>query len=218
MAGVPLASEAALGATEQLYARLGEVKRLMADRQVTRIRLVVTPEHMVVAEARRTATALALFDYAVDAVVANRILPEEVVDPWFSSWRETQTRALAAIEEGFSPAPVLRAELAPAEVVGIPALEAMGASLYGRSDPAESRCERQALSVRRVEGGYDLVLEMPFVAPGDLDLGRRGGELVLEVGGRRRALLLPDSLARRSVSGATLRDGLLVVRFADPHR
>ena len=42
---------------------------------------------MVIAEARRTYTYLSLFGYRVDAVIANRLLPDDVTDPWFDRWR-----------------------------------------------------------------------------------------------------------------------------------
>lgn len=216
LSGLPVAGDEVFSATERVHAHLLAVQALLADRDVTRVRLVVNPEALVVAEARRTATTLALFGYGVDAVVANRLLPDDLTDPWFEEWKAVHARHLRAIEEGFAPLPVLRGSLGPTELVGVEALAGLGAELYGASDPAAAHGASQPLRIEREPGGYRLLLELPFTEPEDLDLGRRPGELVLRVGPHRRSVLLPDSLVRRQISGASLRDGVLVVRFADP--
>jgi arsenite/tail-anchored protein-transporting ATPase len=213
---LPVAGDEVFSASERFYARLAGVKELLADAERTRVRLVVNPEKMVIAEARRTATYLSLFGYGVDAVVANRLLPDTVVDPWFDEWKSVQGHHLRTIEEGFAPLPVLKVQLAPTEVVGLEALRRLGESLYGEDDPARARHASSPLRIDRVDGGYELVLELPFADRDDLDLGRRGDELLLRVGSHRRNLLLPDSLRRREVVAAALRDGRLVVRFVDP--
>jgi arsenite-transporting ATPase len=179
------------------------------------VRLVVNPERVVVAEARRTYTYLSLFGYRVDCVVANRLLPEEVKDPWFDRWRAVHAEHLAAIEEGFAPLPVLRAELAGDELVGLDALRAFATGLYGDSDPAERRHAGEPLKVRKLRGKHVLELELPFADRDELDLGRREDELLVRVGPYRRAVVLPDSLRRRPVEGATLKRGKLSVTFGE---
>ena len=46
-----------------------------SPRRTASVRLVLTPETVVVAEARRSLTTLSLFGYRVDGVVANRVFP-----------------------------------------------------------------------------------------------------------------------------------------------
>jgi arsenite-transporting ATPase len=178
------------------------------------VRLVVNPERLVVAEARRTHTYLSLYGYRVDAVVANRLLPEAVVDPWFAEWRARHAEHLQTIEDGFAPLPILRAELAPDELVGVDALRGFGAGLYAEVDPAAVLHEGEPMRVERRGSGYELLLELPFADRDDLELGRRDDELLVRVGGHRRAIVLPDSLRRRPVGAASLRDGRLRVLFA----
>ena len=95
--------------SSRFYDRLDGVKEILADPERTSVRLVVNPERMVIAEARRTYTYLSLFGYRVDAVVANRLLPDEITDPWFEKWKASHAEHLATIDEAFSPLPVLRA-------------------------------------------------------------------------------------------------------------
>lgn len=102
MTRLPVAGDHVFGAADRFYARLEGVKELLTDATVTSARLVVNPERMVIAEARRTYTYLALFGYAVDGVVVNRVLPEAVRDPWFDRWKAVQAEHLAAIDAAFA--------------------------------------------------------------------------------------------------------------------
>lgn len=215
MTGLPVPTDDVFGAVERFYERLDGVKELLSDRDVTTARLVVNPERVVVAEARRTFTYLSLFGYAVDAVIANRLLPDEIDDPWFASWKQRHVEHLADIEEGFAPAPVLRADLAPHELVGVDRLREFAVSIYGDRDPAARLAEGEVLSLERTGDGDVLVIELPFTDRDDLALGRRRDELLVRVGPYRRSVLLPDSLRSRSVADASLRDGALRILFRE---
>jgi arsenite-transporting ATPase len=218
VARLPMASDAVLGAVQRFYDELDGVKELLTDPERTSMRLVVNPERIVIAEARRTHTYLSLFGYRVDAVVANRLLPEEVVDPWFKAWKEAHAEHLTTIEEGFAPVPVLRAELAPEELVGVDRLRDFAEALYGDLSPADRLHEGEPFRVE--SDGVDLLLRLPL--PGadrdELDLAQHHDELLIRLGPYRRAIVLPDSLRRRTVSAATLDGGTLTVRFTKGER
>jgi len=215
---LPVASDTVFAAGRRFYDRLDGVRELLTDPDITNVRLVVNPERMVIAEARRTYTYLSLFGYRVDAVVANRLLPEDMTDPWFERWRTLQAEHLATIEASFAPLPVLRAQLAADELVGVDRLREFGEALYAGRDAAASLHAGEPLKVARLAGEYHLTLELPFAEHDDLEVGRRDDELLVRVGPYRRALLLPDSLRRRPVTDATLRQGKLTVVFAGDER
>jgi arsenite-transporting ATPase len=185
----------------------------LTDGERSTIRLVVNPEKVVIAEARRTATYLSLFGYRVDAVVANRLLPEAVTDPWFKSWKEAHAEHLATIEAGFAPLPVLRAELAADELVGADRLRDFADALYGDLDPTGILHRGESLEIAARGETLVLRLSLPFVDRDDLDVGRRDGELLIRVGPHRRAIMLPDSLRRREVVGAAMVSSWLEVTF-----
>jgi arsenite-transporting ATPase len=210
---MPVANDSVFAATHRLYERLASAKELLTDGLRSSVRLVVNPEKMVIAEARRTATYLSLFGYRVDAVVANRLLPEEVTDPWFKAWRETQAEHLATIEEGFAPLPVLRADLAADELVGTERLRAFAETLYGDIDPTGILHRGEPLRVERRGEDMVLCLGLPFVDRDEMEIGRRDNELLVRVGPHRRAIMLPDSLRRREVAGATMEGSWLEVCF-----
>ena len=213
---LPVAGDEVFGATRRFYERLDGVKEILADPTRTSIRLVVNPERMVIAEARRTYTYLSLFGYRVDAVVANRLLPDEISDPWFDKWKAAHVEHLATIDEAFSPLPVLRARLASQELVGTKRLRAFAQEVYGDADPAAVLHDSDPLRIKKKGDAYLLTQELPFADRDDLEVGRRGDELLVRIGPYRRAILLPDSLRRRPVTAATLRKGKLRVTFGPP--
>jgi arsenite-transporting ATPase len=120
---------------------------------------------------------------------------------------------MATIVDGFAPLPVLRAELAATEVVGLERLRRFAGSLYSGVDPAAVLHEGEPLRIERRGSRYLLSLELPFAQAADLDVGRRHDELFVKVGSYRRAIVLPDSLRRRSVDAARVVDNRLEVTF-----
>jgi len=210
---LPMADDSVFAATSDFYDRLDGVREILIDPARTSVRLVVNPERIVIAEARRTYTYLSLFGYRVDAVIANRLLPEAVADPWFERWKELHVEHLKTIEDSFAPLPVLTVELAPEELVGVDALRGFAASVYGDRDAAAILHTGQPLQITRRDGRTTLELELPFADRDDLELGRRGDELLVKVGPYRRAITLPDSLRSRPVADASLRQGRLSVTF-----
>ena len=168
------------------------------------MRLVVNPERMVIAEARRTATYLNLFGYNLDAVIANRLLPDGVTDPWFASWKSSHAEHLKTIESDFAPLPVLRASLASEELCGLDGLRTFAASLYGEMVPSDVLHREQPLRFVRDGDATTMFVRLPFATRDDLDVARRGNELFIRVGPQRRRVVLPDSLHRRAVTSARL--------------
>jgi arsenite-transporting ATPase len=214
---LPIAADGVFAAIRRFYDRLAGVREILTDGAVTSARIVVTPERMVIAEARRVATYLSLFGYHVDAVVANRLIPDAVADPWFTRWKATQSAHLSDVVDAFAPVPLLRAELEPDEVVGVSALETFGARLYAGTSGAATVLH-QGTPLRVTAAGERLVLSvaLPFTARDDVEVAEREGELFIAVGPHRRVITLPDSLARRDVVAARLRGEVLEVEFDEP--
>jgi arsenite-transporting ATPase len=213
MMSVPIASDKVFDAVARFSKRLDGVRELLTDPEITTARLVVNAERLVVAEARRTFTYLSLFGYHVDAVIANRLLPVAVSDPWFSEWRSVEAEHLIQIGDAFAPAPILTAELAPGELVGLDRLRDFGTTLYAERDPAARLATMDPMRVEVVDGALVLSLPLPGVERSEIQLGRRNGELLIAVGAHRRAVVLPDSLQRRDVGAARLVDERLEVEF-----
>ncbi len=214
--GMPVPDDEVFGAVERVHGALTEVNDVLRDSGRTSFRLVVNPERMVVNEALRTATSLSLFGYVIDAVVVNRILPDEIDDPYLERWQELHAEHTDRVRESFAPTPVLTAPLFDRELVGPAGLRGLAQRLYGDGDETAVMHESAPLSVEATEAGFRLRLRLPFASRDDLDLHRRGDELHVRVGGLKRAVPLPAALQRCDVDGARLSDGHLDVRFVEP--
>ena len=174
---------------------------------------MLTPETVVVAEARRSLTTLSLYGYRVDGVIANRVFPEGGGDAWRAGWVAAQRDVLAEVAESFPVVPVWRSSYQPGEPVGPDALAAFAAAAYDGDDPLAAAEGEGPLTITRTDTGAVLRIDLPFATRADVDLARHGDELVVTVGSYRRLFALPAALARHEVAGARVEDGSLRVRF-----
>jgi arsenite-transporting ATPase len=209
VAKVSAPDDEVIGAGERLHRGLLAVRELLTGDNAS-VRLVFTPEAVVLAEARRTLTSLSLYGYRVDAAVANRVFPDDGADPWRRRWVEAQAAHLAEAAQSFSPLPVHVVPYLDAEPVGVAALAAVAQAMYGETDPFGPPRAEHPLTIT---GDHELVLALPFADRTDVDLARKGDELIVTAGPYRRILALPAALARRTVKEAALHEGRLRVRF-----
>ena len=213
-AGVPMPEDSVFNAVERLHFELDEVRSLLAGSHAS-VRLVLTPENVVLAEARRSFTTLSLFGYRVDGVIANRVFPAGGADEWRAGWVTAQDAVLAQVGQSFAGLPVWRSIYRPGEPVGVDALAELAADVYGEDDPLAAPVGEGPFRITRNRAGAQLSLSLPFVSRAEVDLARNGDELVLTVGSYRRLLTLPSGLARYRVAGARVEEGELQVRFEE---
>lgn len=197
-----------------LYKRLAALREILLA-PTTSVRIVVTPERMVIDEALRAHTDLALFELGCDAVVMNRLFPPEAAsEAFFEGWGRWQEARLAEVGELFAPLPVLRSPLAEDEVIGAAALAAHGAAIFAGLDPAARLCDEPRLRFRRSKGEYRVELPLPHARRDALDVAKLDDALIVQTGTRRRAIPLPRKLAQLVLVGAKLDAGMLIVRLA----
>ena len=216
---MPLPSDKVYDSVERLFAQLDKLHAMLVDRTLTSVRLVLNPEKMVVSEAQRTSTYFHLFGYPMDLVVANRVLPAEVSDPYFQHWKETQTRYLKRVEEGFSPVPIKQVPLFEDEVVGLARLRQMAHALYQQDDPSQIYYSGSSQVLEGLaDGGFRLTIPLPFATKGEVHLRQTGDELFVHVGAHRRHVILPRALVGLSATRAKLDEpnAVLTVDFRQP--
>jgi arsenite-transporting ATPase len=212
VSGPVVPREDVFDAVERLHRELLQVREVLTA-ATTSVRLVLTPEAVVVAEARRTLTSLALYGYRVDALLANRVFPPSA-EPFLAGWVAAQAEQLALVRADAGGLPVLELPYQPGEPVGLPALTELGAALYAGEELAGHPVEPvPLLGVARTTDGFELSLALPLARISDVCLTRSGDELAVTVAGHRRLLSLPSALRRCTVTGAVLRGGRLLVRF-----
>ncbi|WP_205849728.1 ArsA family ATPase [Nakamurella flava] len=217
--GVPgsAPSAAVRDAVGELLTELMAARALLADPQVTGIRLVLTPERVVIAEARRLFTALSLHGFTVEGATINRVLPPKAGGEFLRGQRAAQREALVHVRESFAGLTVRRVPMVAREPVGVAALAELADEIFAADDPLARTTEPTHIQVEGADGRYQLALPLPLVDKGDLALSRSGDDLVVTVGDVRRRMALPSVLRRCTVGGARFDGGRLLVEFvADP--
>lgn len=198
-----------------LFNTLDRVRDLLANPEISSMRLVVNPEHMVIKETQRTYTYLNLYGYATDAIICNRIIPDEVTDPYFASRKAKQKENLAFITEAFGELPLLTAPMFGDEVNGLESLRKLGQQLYHTTKPDQRLYMGKTHEINAQEdGSYILSVSLPFADKSDLDLYRSRDELTLRVGPYRRNIVLPYALWNLEIADAKFDQSKLNIRFA----
>jgi arsenite/tail-anchored protein-transporting ATPase len=211
----PLPEDSVFAAGQRFYQAIASVEEILTDRDNASVRLVLNAEKMVIAEARRAYTYLNLYDYGVDVVVVNRLLSATVSDPYFAHWHEAQERHMRTIEESFAPIPILTARLFDREMFGLESLGALADDIFEDTEPLGLLFRGATHDIVKNGDGYDVVFHLPLAEKRNVDLSKKGSELLVKVGNYRRNILLPDALARLTAAGATFEEGSLKVRLKD---
>ena len=193
------------------------LRQTLTDPEVSSYRLVVNPERMVIKEAQRAATYLALFGYPVDGVVLNRVLPRNMVEGAFmQQLAEMQAGYRKQVYDLFAPLPIWEAPHFPRDVKGIADLSEVGRALFKDDDPTKVFFKGSTQDIVKEGDEYLLRLPLPHVEIGKVGITKRGDELFISIGNFKRDMILPMTLAERPAKRAVFRDGVLEVRFGAP--
>ena len=201
---------------QDLFVKIEGVDSVLEDGAVTSVRLVTNAEKMVLRETQRAFVYFSLHGLVVDAIVVNRLIPEEVTDDFFQRWRESQRKTLDEIEQYFAPVPVRRIPMFRDEVLGYERLRELAQNLYapGENPAAVTRNSAPFAFVREGDH-YEVRLDLPFAEKGEVGLFRKRDELVIEIGTIRRHVGLPTTMARLSPVKARLSGRKLVVEMRE---
>lgn len=210
---IPMPSGQVLDEIDNMYYQLNEMKKVFSDRETTSIRIVVNPEKMVIKEAQRSFTYLNIYDFNVDAIVVNRVIPENVTDNYFKVWKDIQRKYKEDIIESFSPIPIYYAPLFETEVVGTAMLKRMAKEIFKAEDPVEIKYNGRTQKVDKDGEGYILAIAMPFMEKSDLSLSQKGDQLIIRAGNIKRNITLPRTLLDFSIKRAKFEDETLKIWF-----
>jgi len=213
--GADLPDNDAWGQVNNLFKTLDRVRGILADPDMSSLRLVINAEKMVIKETQRTYTYLSLYGYPTDAVICNRIIPDSVTDPYFAAWKDSQAQNLKLITEAFGELPLFKAPLFQHEMGGFDALRTLADALYGDSNPAQLLFRGQTHSIAPDgQNGYYLRVSLPFADKTDMDVFRSADELTLRVGPYRRNIVLPYALHHLEIVDAKFDESTLSIHFA----
>lgn len=211
--GIPMPSDGVMEEIEKIYNQLDEMRQILSNRDVTSIRIVVNPEKMVIKEAQRSFTYLNIYDFNVDAIIVNRVIPDNVTDKYFELWKEIQKKYKNMISESFSPVPIYYAPLFENEIVGLTMLQRMGNEVFNNENPIEIKYNIRTQEVKRDGDEYIFSIYMPFTDKRDLVLNQKGDELIVRTSNLKRNITLPKTLQSFNIMGAKFEEDTLKIRF-----
>ena len=213
MMKIPMPDESFFDDLELVMKKMEDLQNLLLNKEVVSLRIVTTPEKIVIKEAKRNFTCLHLYNYNVDAIMVNRIYPQKAMEGYFSKWIEMQKEGIQEIEESFSEVPKFYLELQDKELRTLPVLEEIAEKLYGETDPVNVLFNHEIFHLTEEEDVSVLNIYLPFAEKDELDLRQTENELLIGVKNERRSYPLAKHLQDKSIKGAVFEDGYLKVKF-----
>ena len=213
ISSVPIPKDAYFQNIQNLFDKLEGVDTVLTDPKITTVRLVTNPEKIVIKETQRAFMYFCLYGLCIDAVIINRIFPEGIDAKFFEIWKQTQQQYIEEAENYFSNVPIWKVNLFDNQIVGEAGLQKLGDILYPDIDPAEKFSDQSPYQFRKVDNTYQLAMQLPFLSKQEVDLTKHGDELIITIGGFKRHVVLPRSLASTKATGAKLTGKQLVITF-----
>ncbi len=214
---MPSSSTDILTSLNALSERVAALREVLSDPECSSYRPVVNPERMVIKEALRAETYLALFGYPIDGVVCNRVLqPGNYQDTFMQEMYATQEKLRQQIHQTFAPLPIWESPYYSREVLGIEELGKLGETIFGEKDPTQVFYRGSVQEVTRQGDTYILRLPLPHVEMDKVVMTKRGDEMIIEIGNFKRDITLPSILANQEATVAKFVNKALEIHFNVP--
>ncbi|MBZ9688565.1 ArsA family ATPase [Clostridium estertheticum] len=212
---IPVPDDKTFDEIETLYNKIDELHALMLQKDKVSLRIVTTPEKIVIKEAKRNFSYLHLYDFNVDAIIVNKIISEEGGKGYFEKWMKLQSENLKDISESFSPVPIFKTELMHSEVRNYESLLNMGESIFKEASPEKVLFKDKIFEVEKssTDESYYLNINMPFVDKSELNLLQKGDEISISIKNEKRNFVLPQKLYSKKIVKASYEDGKLKIQM-----
>lgn len=210
---IPMPKDSLFDEFELLFDKLERLQQLMLNKDVLSLRLVTTPEKIVIKETKRNFTCLHLYDYNVDAIIINKVYPDEALAGYFNKWVTLQADGLKELEESFSEMPIFKLMLQRHELNGVDVLDAASA-FYGDAQPEAIFTKQKIFTVVKDGASQRMDINLPFTEKEEVDIGQNGGELQIAIRNEKRCFALPTQLLGKDIVSAKLENGVLAIYFS----
>ncbi len=206
-----------LDAVQLLSERVKRLREVLSNPDISSYRPVVNPERMVIKEALRAETYLALFGYPIDGVVCNRVIqPGNYTDTFMQDLYRNQEKLRLQIHNTFAPLPIWEAPYLSREVLGIPQLGELAQAIFGDLDPTQVFYRGPIQEVIHQGDTYVLRLPLPHVEMDKVVMTKKGDEMIIEIGNFKRDITLPAILANQEAKLARFVNKALEIHFTAP--
>lgn len=209
---IPMPKDDVFDDIEHLINKLDRLQTLMLNKEIVSLRIVTTPEKIVIKESKRNFTFLHLYDYNVDAIIVNKLYPEEALKGYFNKWSSLQKEGAKEIQESFADLPIFRLKLQPQELKSIPVLESVS-SLYGDKNPEEVLFKETIFKIIPNQDPPAMEITLPLADKKNIEIIQEEGELQITIKNERRTFTLPDGLKGKEITSAKLNNGKLLIKF-----
>lgn len=203
----------AMNDIERLYIKLIGLQELFKNKEITSLRLVAVPEKMVVEETKRNYMYLNLYNYNVDGLFINRVLPKELDTNFFNEWVTLQDMYIEELAQVFGNIPVSYIKWYEMDLNGINAIDRLVSDVLTDESLFEIKAVRPNESYEKNKEGYLLTVNLPVAKKEELNLFETGKDIILRIGNFKRNIPLPDSLKNYRVASAKLEEDQLVIQF-----
>ena len=210
---VEMPNKNAMNDIEKVFVKLIDLQELLKNREVTSVRIVTTPEKMVVEETKRNYMYMNLYNFNVDGIYINRILPNNIDNRFFDQWIELQKEYITSLKESFAALPIYEIPWYDEELRGEDNIRRIVNDVFAENDVFESRIITERENFIQTETGYQLDVNVPGADKGDLDLYQASTDVVIKMGNFKRNIPLPNILRTYEISGAKFENGILHISF-----
>lgn len=208
-----LPNRRAMSDIEKIYAQLIQLEELLRNREVTSIRLVSVPEKMVVEETKRNYMYMNLYNFQVDGLYINRILPEGMENAFFDEWMKIQGGYIKELEEVFGGIPIYKVPWFDSELTGIAGIERVEQEVLAGREIFAVHSDIQGERYEQTHEGYEMKLQLPFIQKEDIKLHESDSEVIVRIGNFKRNIPKPNVLRGHMLGGAKLDAGMLTIQF-----
>ena len=210
---VELPNKKAMNDIERLYLKLQELQELFKNRETTSVRIVTTPEKMVVEETKRNYMYMNLYDFNVDGLYINRILPKDIDNSFFEQWLKIQKKYIEEIKESFGILPIYEIPWYEEELKGQQAVERITKDALTDNDVFDIKTIHGREVFQKNDKGYLLDVPLPGADRKELDLFQSGTDAVIKLKNFKRNIPLPNIIRSYMITSAKLEDGILHIQF-----
>ena len=218
VSSVPIPRDNYFQNIQELFDKLEGIDGVLTDPKITTVRLVTNPEKIVIKETQRAFMYFCLYGLCIDAVIINRIFPDDVDAAYFEAWKRSQQHYIQEAMDYFSDVPIWKVNLFTEEIVGEQGLRRLADTLYSGIDPADRFSKERPYQFQKIGDAYQLSMRLPFLSKEEIGLTKHGDELIITVGGFKQHVALPRTLANKKTTGAKLTDDQLVIQFEGESR
>lgn len=210
---IELPNKKAMTDIEVLYQKLMGLQQLFKNREVTSVRIVTVPEKMILEETKRNYMYMNLFNYNVDGIYVNRVLPKDMDNAFFREWIQIQQDYLQELKENFRGMKMWEIPWFEQEVDRLEGISRMATECL--EDP-ELFAIHQVSSREQFEKTgetYILRVALPGADKENMELYQAGNNVIIRMNNVKRNITLPDVLRKYTITKADMEEGELVICF-----